>query len=399
MALLGFPEVLHEPGLTPLLLVATLAAIAATAHAEPRRQGTGYVRMRLVKIMDTEGWGQPVEVARLLIPSDWRSEGGVRWVQNMIRCPVNIIQISFRAASPDGLTGIEVLPHYSWAWSDDPMQQQTTQQAAASNMGCDANPLMNPVEFLTRMVVPRIRRGARVVGSEPMPKLAEAQQAKLMAAYGQLIQAQLIRGVRAEAGRVRLAYPINGAPVVEWMTATINTAATPTASSAALMNGAVSMTASLFTVIASDIYAVHAPQGQLDRAAPLFATIVASVRPNPQYTAAMAQFIQGMQQRATQGAMDRARIWRDAQQQIGNTITQTYEQNQRVQDRMAEQFSQSIRGVETYVDPRTNERVELSSGYDAWTNGKGEYILADTPGFDPAAELKEDWRPLRRERR
>ena len=40
------------------------------------------MRMRMVKIMDSQGWGQPVEVARLLVPSDWKVEGGVNWVSN-----------------------------------------------------------------------------------------------------------------------------------------------------------------------------------------------------------------------------------------------------------------------------------------------------------------------------
>lgn len=65
--------------------------------------------------------------------------------------------------------------------------------------------------------------------------------------------------------------------------------------------------------------------------------------------------------------------------------------------RLAEQLDQTIKGVETYVDPRTHERVELSSGYaGAFTNGKGEYLLVETPGVDPAVELHEDWRPLTR---
>ena len=41
-------------------------------------QGRCY-RLKVVKIMDEQDSGQPVEVARLLIPTDWRTEGGVRW--------------------------------------------------------------------------------------------------------------------------------------------------------------------------------------------------------------------------------------------------------------------------------------------------------------------------------
>jgi len=67
---------------------------------------------------------------------------------------------------------------------------------------------------------------------------------------------------------------------------------------------------------------------------------------------------------------------------------------------MAEQFGQTIRGVETSVDPRSNEPVELVGGYvGAWSNGKGEYILSDSPNFNPATALHEDWREMKKPRK
>jgi hypothetical protein len=355
------------------------------------------MRMRLVKIMDAQGWGQPVEAARLLVPSDWKTEGGVNWAQGMTRCPQNIIQGHWRAMSPDGLTGMEILPQYSWVWSDDQMQQQTMHSSAMSNMGCDANPVMSPPDFLSRMVIPRTRPGARVLGAEPLRGLAQAEQAKLNATYGSMIQQGLFRGVRAEAGRVRFQYQLGGAAVEEWMSATIQTIAAPTANSAAMMNGNMAMTSNNFSVMAYNINGTWAPQGRLDQNAKLFATMVTSLRLNPQYVAAVGQWLTSMARIQQQGAIDRHRIWREAQDYISNSINETYRQNQIVQDRMAEQFGQTIRGVETYIDPRSSEKVELVGGYTtAWSNGKGEYILSDSPNFNPAQVFQEDWREMRR---
>jgi hypothetical protein len=43
-------------------------------------------------------------------------------------------------------------------------------------------------------------------------------------------------------------------------------------------------------------------------------------------------------------------------------------------------------------------RVELSTGYQgAWTNGLGDYLLSDLPGFDAGRDLGGNWRALRRE--
>jgi hypothetical protein len=54
--------------------------------------------------------------------------------------------------------------------------------------------------------------------------------------------------------------------------------------------------------------------------------------------------------------------------------------------------------VETFVDPSTSSRVELSTGYQgAWTNGLGDYLLSDSPGFDPGRDLGGNWRELVRE--
>jgi len=355
------------------------------------------MRMRVVKIMDAQGWGQPVEAARLLVPSGWKAEGGVQWVQGMTRCPRNIIQARWRAVSPDGLTGMEILPQYSWVWSDDPTQQQLMQNSAASGMACDANPAMNPPDFLARMVLPRTRQGFHIVAAEPLRGVAQAEQTSLNANYAAMVQQGLLRGVRAEAGRVRFRHQIGGRPVEEWMSATVQTIAAPSANTAALMNGNMAMTANNLSVMAYNIIGTWAPAGQLDQHAKLFATMLASLRPNPGYQAAVGQWLANVGRIQQQGAVDRQRIWREAQDYISNSIAQTYQQNQAVQDRIAEQFGQTIRGVETYVDPRSNERVELVGGYTAaWSNGKGEYILSDSPNFNPAVELREDWTEMKR---
>lgn len=390
VVLLGLAASLVEPG-------AVAAQQQRPRPAAGAALGSGVMRMRLVKIMDTQGWGQPVEVARLLIPSDWKDEGGIQWAQNMARCPQNIIQARWRARSPDGSSGIEVLPQYGWVWSDDPMQQQMMQQSAANNMACDAYPVMSPADFLAQMVVPRTRQQARVIAAEPLPAVSRAEQEGLNRTYGPIVQQGYLRGVRAEAGRVRVQHTLNGQPVEEWITATIATIAAPSANSAALMNGGTAMTATNYQLMAYNVVGAWAPRGQLDRQAKLFATMFASTRPNPQYQAAVAQFLGTVGRIQQQAAMDRQRIWREAQQSISSSIQQTYAQNQAVQDRMAEQFGQTIRGVETYIDPRSNERVELVGGYtSAWSNGKGEYILSDTPGFNAATALQEDWREMHR---
>lgn len=63
-------------------------------------------------------------------------------------------------------------------------------------------------------------------------------------------------------------------------------------------------------------------------------------------------------------------------------------------DRIHLRFSQYIRGVETYRAP-DGHPIELPSGYNnAWTNNLGEYILSNSPNFNPNVQLKGNWHQL-----
>ena len=377
-----------------LIALGTVALLAQRPNPNP---AGGYYRLKMAKIVDSQGFGEPVEVARLLIPADWRDEGGVSWDSQQIRCPANIIKIRFKAAAPDGLSGLEWAPGYVWQATSDPMMQQILRQSAAAGTGCDVGPVIGAVAWLRQTAAPRLRPGARLLSAEPLPAVTQAKTALLAQTYGPMVSAGYIRGFQADAGSVRLQYQQGGQPVEEWMSTTIISVATPTANTAALMQGQVNMSAVAYTVMSEGVLSVRAPLGKFDNK--LVATIVASTRPNPQYQAAVSQFLSNMSNIASRGAMDRARIWREAGQQISATIRQTYQHQQAVQDRAAQQFSQAIRGVETYVHPSTGTRVELTGGYEnAWINNRGEYLLSDSPGFNPAIALQENWTQLKKSR-
>jgi hypothetical protein len=371
---------------------AVLLVLAAFAAAQP---GGHYYRMKPVHVVDEQGFGQPVEVARLLVPADWRVEGGVQWDGQELGCPFNIIKVRFRAVSPDGMSGLEVFPGMMWQAASDPTMQQIIRQQAAQGMGCGIGPVTGAADYL-RQMAPSLRPGARALGSEPLPAVTQAKQQQLSAIYGPLMRAGAIRGFRADAASVRIAYSLKGQAMEEWVSSSLLSVGAASANTAALMQGQMNMSAATFTMALDPVFAIKAPAGKFDTK--LAATILASIRPNPQYEAAVSRFLANMGNIAIRGAMDRSRIWTEAGRQISATISQSYQAQQAVQDRLAGQFSQTIRGVETYVDP-SGKRIELTGGYDnAWVNPRGEYLLSDTPGFNPAAALREDWTPLRKAR-
>ena len=68
------------------------------------------------------------------------------------------------------------------------------------------------------------------------------------------------------------------------------------------------------------------------------------------------------------------------------------------QDRINDNYSQYIRGVDEYKIGNSSERVDLPSGYkDAWYNpGRDEYIVTDIASFDPNVTVGGTWERLQK---
>jgi hypothetical protein len=157
-------------------------------------------------------------------------------------------------------------------------------------------------------------------------------------------------------------------------------------------------TAASYKSAAVSQFAARAPKGELERHERLFEVIYRSFRLDPRWDAARLQFWQTIDQIERKGIQDRLRIMENSRREIGAIIDRTYEHRQAGLDRQFERQSQALRGVEIFVDPATDSRIELSTGYErAWTNGLGDYLLSNSPDFDPGREPGANWRALVRE--
>ncbi len=78
--------------------------------------------------------------------------------------------------------------------------------------------------------------------------------------------------------------------------------------------------------------------------------------------------------------------------QISEQRMQQWQDTNRRQDRLNREWSECIRGTETYKDPVRGEPVELPSTHrHAWVSRGGEYILTDNPNYNPNVEQRGDW--------
>ncbi len=92
-----------------------------------------------------------------------------------------------------------------------------------------------------------------------------------------------------------------------------------------------------------------------------------------------------------------SRIISQTNSQISDMIMDSYNQRQATMDRLSNQFSQAIRGVDEYSDPLSGRDVELPGGYGhAWSNALGEYIVTDDPNFNPNIGSNATWELMQR---
>ncbi len=147
------------------------------------------------------------------------------------------------------------------------------------------------------------------------------------------------------------------------------------------------------------LFSCQAERGKLDQDAALFETVARSFRLNPHWFARYNQLVETLTQMQIQRINNIGELSRyiaRTNDEISDMIMASYNRRQAVQDRVAENFSQAIRGVEAYVTP-DNREVELPAGYEqAWTNALGDYIVSDSPSYNPNVGSNQHWTPLKK---
>jgi hypothetical protein len=374
--------------------VTTLSA--ASVHAAPAP--APYLRLKKVQVVDKHGFEKPMPALSVLVPIDWSFDGEVRFAQQPGGSPADMVKITFRAASPDGRTGVELFPGYSWAWADDPTMRQAIQSsnAMSAQLGGARTELMAPLsarDFLIRIAVPKLRPGARVLGTEPIPDVEEPLREEVKQAQAQALQAGLQLRIKADHARAHLQDHAGGQPTEEWITAVVYTRAMP-APSMNPMTGQMGQTWT-YQCAAQFLYGLWAPPGNLNANEKLYRAVLSTVRIDPDWQGRVSQVQANIQAAQLKGARDRSRIISQSSEDMRKTIREGYESRQRSHDRTSAEFSDALRGVQNYRNPTTGEVVQLDNQHGhAWASGNGEYVLSDSPGFNPNATLRGNWTEL-----
>ena len=123
-----------------------------------------------------------------------------------------------------------------------------------------------------------------------------------------------------------------------------------------------------------------------------------SVKANPRWYAKVVNVKEMLAQQAMRGIKAVGRIGEmvaRAGSEIRADQLRAWEQRQQAQDRIAQNFSDYIRGVERFHDPFADKEVELPAEYgSAWANNLGEYIVSDSPSYNPNVGSNLHWQEL-----
>lgn len=351
-----------------------------------------YIKFRKIKIYDYNGFAKPVVAYTLLIPDGWKVSGGIKWDLNA-KCIIGTVSNHLKAESPDKKLSFEMFPIHTWEWMNDPTALQMAEYSRqTTGKGCMLHRPMNAGRFISQVFIPEMRAGAKiikVVNTSGAAAAAREKNLEEIRAMMKLYNADL----ETDAVLATIRYNSSTGIKDEWITTSVTEYSynMPSATNYGSYY-------KYYYSTADEIMSFSAPKGELKKNDKLFSAIMASFHLNPVWGKAISDMFVNISNIQAKGAMDRSRIWSNAMNEIGETQYQSWQNSQDSQDRIAQNWSQYLRGVETYIDPNTNTSIELSSGYkQAWTDKNGDYILSDDPLFNPNEHFKnQNWGRLKK---
>jgi len=130
------------------------SAIAAQAH--------GALRVKRAEIVDYHGFERPLVASTILVPAPWQVEGVVVWNPQGATCG-NGYNFDWRATSPDGSFGVQILPMEQWQWSS---------WAMSAPGGCPSARITSVRQYI-EWRLGRTRPGARILDFRRRPDMEQ----------------------------------------------------------------------------------------------------------------------------------------------------------------------------------------------------------------------------------
>ena len=330
------------------------------------------MKFRKIRYIDKDGTG--MEAFSLLIPADWRFEGGITW---MLDVPMLPAKAAFRASDPNSRAAFVTYPSHCFYWLQDPVNSGLF-PPGSRYFGMEVRHPVTAVDALTRLVLPQEHGKVEIIKAEPLPELV-----KLVGAGSQGY---------ADGAKVRFRFYDGATLVEEELYGVVEVLYIPVQS----MYG--QSTNYLWYV--EYLFGFQAEPGKLETHTKIFQTISSSFQINPQWYAKYSHLIEYLAQNEIEHIHSLGELSRTLNRmssQMREENLQQFEERGRIYDQGAQNFSDYMLNIDRYYDPFEGREVELPSGYNhAWSNNLGEYMLTDDPNFNPGVGSNLHWENLKR---
>lgn len=359
-------------------------------------EGKDYLVYERVRLLDKNGFSQPVEALSFLLPKGWTQESEIEWQQGT-GCDGTYSWM--KAKSANGKFSIQMFPVRLYAWNDD----QSLNQSNSNTGNCTTMQPMDAEPYLRKVFGPREMGNMEVVKVQ-MNKAVVAQMQQKNEAFVREMQ-------QYGAGRINFNQTAVNADV-RWPDGTegfiilgvnITIGEIPN-----IYNGTSS---NIYTTQVSPCVVFKYPKGEEESARNQFAAIMSSIRTNTAWLNAVNSYWKQKRQQSDVAHRERIRMndeltrsmgkaaIKSGQERLNNMDLQmrSWEQQQSSQDKMHTNFIKAIREVDNFKD--ATGTYEMSSSYDhAWSRGDGNsFIMSNNPNFDPQFQFKDqNWQEMKK---
>jgi hypothetical protein len=342
-------------------LQALAGAPAAPAAQNPAASKDGWATETLIDPL----FHLPAYTARM--PADWKFEGAV------VRTACEGAMPVFRAESPDGLTGVQLMPRVHWTFTTDEQAKQF------ANKACQFHAPVSAIEQAPGIAA-SARPGCEAARAEPftVPGMAEAIAAnnqafaRQAAGFGQAAAATRQSG---DAASVRVRYNYQGHATEELMTVMVMVIDAPVPVAGTGPFGIIQPRTARSQQTDTTVRAVRAPAGMLDAAMPVLSQVV--VQMIPEYNEAVTAFNNQQFQRmmaqndasfrnilrngeiAHQNLMARHQSYMHWQNQAHENQRQRFACDMARKDANAKNFIDYISDQTYYLNPETGATVTV----------------------------------------
>jgi hypothetical protein len=303
-----------------------------------------------------------LDALTLLVPVGWNVQSKFPWRFDHVD-PVHPI---IRVFNPQG---VEAITYYGGNWAFMDWSRAQVHPADGGNTyGITVQTrFATPTDFITRFAIGALSdelQHARLVQATNRPDMVQPALAK----YGDR------SGLAATVNRLQYEYAVQGVTVQEDVYCTLYTDPPD-------RSGTVTWSA--------EVLAFRAGKGKLEKAMGLLLAIKSSAQPDPRYLQVVDAVVQGLHQTMAEAQRQefiRIQMRNAASQKLGQDIIERANTANAASLKAAEMWDQTIRGVETRVNPIDQTSMEVPSGYsNVFVNPLGEVVLSNDASYNPNA--------------